>query len=132
MGLLPQAVALADSHGRAVSFVLAPGQAHEAPLAPDLLQTLPDSPGWVVADRGYLSDAIRSQVWDVGARPAIPAKANEAPVRCPDFIYKHRNKVKRLRGRLKEWRAVAARYEGLAQSFMGVLCIAATMDRIKP
>ena len=36
-----KAVALADSHGRAVGFVLAPGQAHEAPLAPMLLDSCP-------------------------------------------------------------------------------------------
>ena len=122
---------LADSHGRAIGFALAPGQAHEAPIAPGLLDMLPDTPGWVVADRGYSSDAIRSQVWDMDARPAIPAKTNEAPVRCPDFIYRHRNEVERLWGRLKEWRAVATRYEKLAASFMGVLSLAAAMDWIK-
>ena len=122
---------LADSHGRAVAFVLAPGQAHEAPLAPVLLDALPSSPVWVVADKGYSSDAIRELVWNMGARPAIPAKRNEAAVRCPDWIYKHRNEVERLWGRLKEWRAVATRYDKLAQSFMGVLCLTATMDWIK-
>ena len=81
---------------------------------------------------GYSSDAIRTRVWNMGARPAIPAKANEAPVRCPDFIYRHRNEVERLWGRLKEWRAVAIRYEKLARSFMGVLCLAATLDWLKP
>ena len=111
--------------------MLAPGQAHEAPLAPALLDTLPDAPGWVVADRGYSSNAMREQVWAMGARPAIPTKANEAAVRCPDFIYVHHNRVERLWGRLKEWRAVATRYEKLAQSFLGVLCLAATMDWLK-
>ena len=123
---------MADSYGRTISFALAPGQAHEAPLAPDLLDTLPEIPGWIVADKGYSSDAIRARVWNMGARPAIPAKRNEAPVRCPDFIYRHRNEVERLWGRLKEWRAVATRYEKLAQSFMGVLCLAATLDWLKP
>ena len=74
---------LADSHGRALGFVLAPGQAHEATLAPALLAMLPDCPGWVVADRGYASDTIRTQLWDMGAKPAIPAKVTEAPVRLP-------------------------------------------------
>lgn len=121
-----------DAYGRAVSFSLAPGQTHEASMAPALLQALPDSPGWVVADRGYSADAIRTLVWDMGARPAIPAKKNEAPVRCPDFIYVHRNEVERLWGRLKEWRAVATRYEKTARSFRGVLCLAAARDWLKP
>ena len=84
-----------------------------------------------MADKGFSSDAIRNRVWDLGSKPAIPAKSNEAPVRCPDFIYRHRNEVERLWGRLKEWRAVATRYEKLATSFMGVLCLAGTMDWIK-
>ena len=41
--------------------------------------------------------------------PAIPSKRNEAPVRCPDWIYPNRNVVERLWARLKEWLAVAAR-----------------------
>src|SRR6187549_2483698 len=33
--------------------------------------------------------------------------------------------------KLKEWRAVATRYEKTAHSFLGVLCLAATADRLK-
>lgn len=84
---------MADIQGRAVAFVLAPGQAHEAPLPPALLDGLPDAPGWVVGDRGLSSDRLREQAWSMGARPAIPAKKNEAPVCCPNFIYVHRNRI---------------------------------------
>lgn len=96
-----------------------------------MLAALPDAPLWVVADKGYSSDAVRGQVWDMGARPAIPTKRHEAAVRCPDWIYRHRNEVERLWGRLKEWRAVATRYEKLAASFIGVLCLAASMEWLK-
>ena len=34
-------------------------------------------------------------------------------------------------GQAKEWRAIATRYEKTANSFMGVLCLAATIDWIK-
>src|SRR3954454_25257528 len=67
----------------------------------------------------------------MGARPAIPPHCHQAPVACPPWIYVNRNRVERLWARLKEWRAVATRYEKTACSFMGVLCIAATMDWIK-
>ena len=40
--------------------------------------------------------------------------------------------IERLWGRLKEWRAVATRYEKTAASFLGVLCLAATADWLKP
>jgi transposase len=40
--------------------------------------------------------------------------------------------VERLWARLKEWRALATRYEKTASSFMGILCLAATLDWLKP
>ena len=122
---------IADGAGRAVAFRLAPGQAHELPHAVALLNRLPGVPKWVVADRGDTSHAFREHVWDMGARPAIPPQRHEAPVACPDWIYANRNKVERLWARLKEWRAVATRYEKTARSFMSVLCLAATLDWLK-
>ena len=69
---------IADGLGRAVAFILAPGQAHELPHAIPLLDLLPGVPKWVVADRGYASHGFREHVWSLGARPAIPSKQNEA------------------------------------------------------
>jgi transposase len=111
--------------------VLAPGQAHELPLAPALLTRLPKVARWVVGDRGYDSHAFRDLIWDSGGRPAIPSRRNQEQVACPSWIYNNRNHVERLRARLKEWRAVATRYEKTATSFMGVLCFAASMDWLK-
>jgi transposase len=120
---------IADGRGRAIAFALAPG--HELPLAPRPLGCLPDVPGWIVGDRGLASDAFRERIWDLGARPAIPPKRTDAPVACPDWIYANRHLVENLWARLKEWRAVATRYEKTARSLLGVLCLAATMDWIK-
>jgi transposase len=126
-----KACVIADGAGRAVAFALAPGQAHELPLAPGLLDCLPDVPGWVVGDRSYAAHGFRERVWNMGARPAIPSKRNEERLACPAWIYNNRNMVERLWARLKEWRAVATRYEKTARSFMGVLCLAATADWLK-
>ena len=91
---------IADGLGRAVAFILAPGQAHELPHAIPLLERLPGVPQGVVADRGLSSHAFREHIWSLGARPAIPPKKNEAPVACPDWIYANRNHVERLWARL--------------------------------
>jgi transposase len=140
---------IADAAGRAIAFRLAPGQAHALPQALPLLDALPGVPSpsaavgsrlcedgsaggrWVVADRGHASHGFRQHIWEMGARPAIPAKSNEAPVACPSWIYHNRNRVERLWARLKEWRAVATRYEKTACSFMGVLCLAAALDWLR-
>ncbi len=92
-----------------MAFRVASGQAHELPHAIPLLDRLPGVPRWVVADRGYASYDFRAHVWNRGARPAIPPKRKEAPVACPDWAYANRNRVERLWGGLKEWRAVATR-----------------------
>jgi len=122
---------IADAAGHAIAFHIAPGQAHELPYAIPLLARLPGVPQWVVADRGYCFHGFREHIWSMGARPAIPPQRHEAPVACPDWIYNNRNRVERLWARLKEWRAVATRYEKTAASFTGVLCLAATIDRLK-
>ncbi len=122
---------IADGLGRAVAFIVAPGQAHELPHAIPLLDRLPGVPKWVVGDRGYASHAFRQHIWERGARPAIPSRRNEAPVACPEWIYNNRNMVERLWARLKEWRAVATRYQKTASSFMGVLHLAAACDWLK-
>lgn len=123
---------IADGAGRAIAFALAPGQAHELPMAPALLARLPRVPLWVVGDRGYSSHGFRDLIWATGSRPVIPTKSNEEAVAYPDYVYNNRNLVERLWARLKEWRAVATRYEKTASSYLGVLCLAATLDWIKP
>ncbi|MCP1231821.1 transposase, partial [Acetobacter indonesiensis] len=78
------------------------------------------------------SNAMRERIWDMGARPAIPAKRRDGPVACPKWTYRCRHLVENLWARLKEWRAVATRYEKTATSFLAVIHIAAAADWIKP
>jgi transposase len=75
---------------------------------------------------------VRTAVWELGSRPAIPTRRNEGPVRCPDWIYVNRERVERMWNRLKEWRAIATRYEKTARSFLSALHFAAAFDWIKP
>src|SRR3954469_8008496 len=91
-----KACVIADGLGRAVAFILVPGQAHELPMGPGLLDGLPDVPGWVVGDRGLASNPFRDRIWDLGARPAIPPKRTDAPVACPPWIYANRHLVENL------------------------------------
>ena len=76
---------IADGRGRAIAFVLAPGQAHELPLAPGLLGCLPDVPGWIVGDRGFAADAFRDRIWAMGARRAArdPTEEDRCAGRLP-------------------------------------------------
>jgi transposase len=89
-------------------------------------------PLWLVGERGYSSDAFRERVWSKGARPAIPTRSNQAAVACPAWIHHNRHRVERLWGRLKQWRAVATRYDKTAASYLRVLRLAATANCLKP
>src|SRR3954469_22300100 len=94
-GFSTKACVIGDAPGRAIGFALSPGQAQKLPMAPVLLSFLTVMALWIVADRGYSSHAFRMLIWSPGARPAIPAKRNEAAVACPPWIYTTRNLVER-------------------------------------
>jgi transposase len=125
-------VGVCDAAGRLVDFVLVPGQAHE--LAPSLLllKRLPKAPAWVLADMACDAKAFRSAAKEMGAIPVVPSRKNARhPEPCPAFIYRHRNLIERCWARLKEWRAIATRYDKTAASYAGGIAIAATLDWFK-
>jgi transposase len=98
-----------DRHGRALGFRLLPGQRSELKAAPSLL-SLATAVGLVrrvVCDRTH---------------PAVPYDRT---------AYRRRRRVEQAWGRLKEWRAVATRYEKTAESYLGALHVAASLDWIK-
>ena len=97
-----------------------------------MLDSLPAIPLWVGADKGYASNAFRERIWDMGARPAIPAKRRDGAVACPKWVYRCRHLVENLWAGLRESRAVATGYEKTATSFVAVIHIAAAADWIKP
>jgi hypothetical protein len=68
---------------------------------------------------------------ELGRATRDPAAQDRSAGRLPGLDHTNRNQVERLWARLKEWRAVATRYEKTANSFMGVLCMAAAIDWIK-
>ncbi len=61
---------------------------------------------------------------------APPAQGQPPSANQAEFVFCDQA-IERLWARLKEWRAVATRYEKTACSFMGVLCMAAAMDWLK-
>jgi transposase len=76
--------------------------------------------------------AFRSAAKEMGAIPVVPSRKNARhPEPCPAFIYRHRNLIERCWARLKEWRAIATRYDKTAASYAGGIAIAATLDWFK-
>jgi len=72
----------------------------------------------VAGDKGYASRRARTECRKRGIRPVIPSKSDERhQPRFPKDLYRARNAVERLVGRLKQWRRVATRYDKRASSY---------------
>ena len=55
----------------------------------------------------------------MASRPVIPPKANRREPRKTDFaLYRERNLVERFFGKIKQYRAIASRYDKLANRFL--------------
>ena len=82
----------------------------------------------LIADKGYDSDWFREALTDLDIKPASRAERT-AKRRSPTTqdIYKQRNLIERMFGRLKDWRRIATRYDRCAHTFMSAICIAATV-----
>jgi transposase len=85
-------------------------------------------PERVLGDKGYSSGKIRRYLKRRGIGYTIPRRRNET--RTGPFnrtLYKDRNCVERLIGRLKQFRRVATRYEKRAVNFLAMVTLAAIM-----
>ena len=115
--------AVVDALGNPVALSLTPGQAADITQAEPLLEKL--EPGALLADKGYDSDALVAGLEARGITPVIPPKANRKSPRETDFaLYRERNLVERFFGKLKQYRAIATRFDKLANTFLaGVLLV---------
>ena len=61
------------------------------------------------------------------AAPDIPPKADRRWKNCfSPWLYRRRNAIQRMFGRLKDFRRIATRYDRLASNFLAAVCLAAT------
>jgi transposase len=107
--------------------LLTGGQVADCTAGAAILEQLPDC-DILHGDKGYDANAIRRQVEARGAAPNIPPKANRKWKNCfSPFLYRNRNAIERMFGRLKDFRRVATRYDRNATNFLAAVCIAATV-----
>ena len=116
---------LSDAKGLPLAFHLTPGEAHDVTAFEDVIALAEEKPAYLIADKGYDSDAIRTSLHDAGIRSCIPTKSNrKVEIRWNKRIYRERNRIERMIGHLKTNRAIATRYDKLAQSFLDALHLA--------
>ena len=123
-----------EGKGKLITFLLTPGQESDIDLAEKLMEqgsirrTIGHPrlrPRRLVADKGYTSRAFRHYLRRRGIRYTIPHRRNEHHKGTFDKqIYRKRNIVERLIGRLKQFRRIATRYEKRAANFAALITIA--------
>ena len=108
-----------DEAGRPHALLLGPGQQADCSRALELLDAV-GPVRYVLADKGYDTNAIVEAVEKAGAEVVIPSKKNRTCCRLIDRVrYRRRNQVERFFNRLKDFRRLATRYEKTAVSFLG-------------
>lgn len=85
-----------------------------------------------MADKGYDADAIRADLAGRNIEAVIPGRSNRrVKIDYDRTLYKQRNLIERFFGRLKINRAIATRYDQLAESFLSMVHIAAARYWLK-
>ena len=119
--------ALVDALGNPLGFILTPGQAHDLEGADALL---PDMAAEVLlADKAF--DADERVIEPLRARGksfVIPPKSNRKVQRDFDRdAYKARHLIENFFCKLKEYRAIATRYDKTARNFLAAIHLAAAI-----
>ncbi|TPG18630.1 hypothetical protein EAH87_11125 [Sphingomonas koreensis] len=83
------------------------------------------APDALLADKGYDADAIRADLAKRNIEAVIPGRSNRrVKIEHDRALYKQRNRIERMFGQLKINRAIATRYDQLANSFLGMVHLA--------
>lgn len=115
-----------DALGNPVQIILSAGQIADIELAAALIKDQPAE--FVVADKGYDSDAFVSVIAAQGSQAVIPPRSNRINPREFDrHIYKSRSLVERFFARIKQFRRIATRYDKYAKSFLAFVHLACTI-----
>ena len=143
-GLTAKNHLVCDGKGRALAFVLTPGQAADTSM---LINTVNEirvagrtgrprfRPDRLLADKGYPSKANRAWLREHGLDATIRSPtASSGPGRPIDFgdeqreRCKGRNVVERCFNKLKNCRGIAMRSDKTARNYHAALCLAATLQ----
>ncbi len=116
-----------DARGLPLAIVLTPGQTHEARAFDALLEGPAPGARCLIGDAGYDADRIRQELLLRGVLPVIPSNpVRKEPAPLDRGLYRLRNRVERLVNKLKQFRAVATRYDKTAESYLALVHLAAS------
>ena len=126
-GLSTKIHARVDALGNPTGFALSPGQAHDLDGADALLPEV--EAGILIADKAFDAEKrVIEPLAQTGKTAVIPPKANRPVPRSYDKdLYKARHRIENFFAKLKQFRAIATRYDKRATHFLAALHLAAAI-----
>jgi transposase len=118
--------ATVDALGNPTSFTLTPGQASDLAGADVLLARI--AAPTVIADKGYDAEArVLAPLRAAGKTAVIPPKRNRTVQReCAPHPYAARHLIEHFFCKLKQFRAIATRYDKTKRNFLAGVHLAAS------
>lgn len=119
--------AVVDALGNPLAFQLTAGQAHDLVGADALLPRL--TAPTLIADKAYDADErVIQALAKAGKRAVIPLRRNRTTARDFDqHLYQARHLVENFFCKLKQFRAIATRYDKIARNFLAAIHLAAAI-----
>lgn len=112
--------------------MLSEGQCNDINFAIPVLEYINIQGSDVLADRGYDSWQLIEYIYENGGEPTIPSKKGAKFERhCDWWLYKERHLVEKYFLKLKGFRRIATRYDKLAFTYMGFVCLASILIWLK-
>ncbi len=129
-GLTSKIVAVTDALGYSARFVILPGQKHDPVGTPRLTAGLPF--GALTADRAFDAGRLLKELEERGAEAVIPPRKNRRQIRDYDRdMYGQWHQIENFFAKIKEFRAIATRYDKTDANFAAAIYPAAGLIAAK-
>jgi len=123
-GLNTKIHALVNARSEALVIALSGGNQADISLAEELTECLPEN-STLIGDKAYDSSTLRQTAATKGITTCIPGRSNRTTtVPFSATLYRRRHRVENFFERIKRYRRVATRYDKLAETFLGFVCLA--------
>ena len=117
---------LCDALGRPLKIKLTGGHRNDCTQAEALLEGI--HAGALIADKGYDSNQIRAFIAKAKMKAIIPSRCHrKKQIPHDKKLYKERNRIERLFGKLKQNRRIATRFERNDSNFIAFIYIACAL-----
>lgn len=122
--------ALVDALGNPLKLRLTGGNRSDITQGPELIRDIKNA--FVLADKGYDSDAFVEQIKIQNCIAVIPPRAKrKTPRQYDEELYKERNLVERFFRKLKNFRRIFSRFDKKAANYLAFIALASVLLWLK-